>query len=78
MKSVAVIVTHNRIDLLKECLDCVNSQEIPFSRIIVVDNHSSDGTKEYLDKIGDPRYIVIHSEKNLGGAGGFSLGLQEA
>ena len=78
MKTAVVIVTHNRIELLKECLGCVNSQEIPFSRVIVVNNLSTDGTKEYLDGIEDDRYCIIHSEKNLGGAGGFYLALQEA
>ena len=78
MKTAVVIVTHNRIELLKECLGCVNSQEIPFSRVIVVNNFSTDGTKEYLDEIKDERYKVMHSPENLGGAGGFYLALQEA
>lgn len=78
MKTAVVIVTYNRIELLKECLAHVNEQEIPFSRIIVVNNCSTDGTKEYLDSISDERYHVVHSEENLGGAGGFHLALQEA
>ncbi|MCR4675079.1 MAG: glycosyltransferase [Lachnospiraceae bacterium] len=78
MKTAVVIVTHNRIELLKECLGCVNSQEIPFSRVIVVNNLSTDGTKEYLDSISDERYKIIHSRENLGGAGGFYVALQEA
>ena len=78
MKTAVVIVTHNRIELLKECLGCVDSQEIPFSRVIVVNNSSTDGTKEYLDSISDKRYCIIHSEENLGGAGGFYVALKEA
>lgn len=78
MKTAVVIVTHNRIELLKECLGCVNSQEIPFSRVIVVNNQSTDGTKEYLDGITDKRYRILHSKENLGGAGGFYLALSEA
>nr|MCR4674296.1 glycosyltransferase [Lachnospiraceae bacterium] len=78
MKTAVVIVTHNRIELLKECLGCVNSQEIPFSRVIVINNLSTDGTKEYLDTISDERYRIIHSKENLGGAGGFYIALQEA
>lgn len=78
MKNAVAVVTHNRIELLKECLGCINSQEIPFSRVIVVNNSSTDGTKEYLDGISDERYRIIHSKENLGGAGGFYVALQEA
>ena len=78
MKNAVVVVTHNRIKLLKECLGCINSQEIPFSRVIVVNNCSTDGTREYLDQIEDERYCILHSTENIGGSGGFSMALKEA
>ncbi|MCR4796887.1 MAG: glycosyltransferase [Lachnospiraceae bacterium] len=78
MRTIAVIVTYNRIELLKECLGKVDAQEIPFSRIIVVDNASTDGTREYLDSIADPRYVILHAKVNEGGAGGFYRGMEKA
>lgn len=55
MNHAVVIVTYNRLHLLKECLACVCGQTIPFSRVIVVNNCSTDGTKEYLESREDVR-----------------------
>ena len=74
MNNAVVIVTYNRVELLKECLACVCGQTIPFSRVIVVDNHSTDGTAEFLATRED--LDVIREPENLGGAGGFYDGLQ--
>lgn len=76
MNNAVVIVTYNRVELLKECLACVCGQTIPFSRVIVVDNHSTDGTAEFLAARED--LDVIREPENLGGAGGFYDGLQRA
>ena len=43
-----------------------------------MDNCSTDGTSEFLDSLTDTRYLIIHSKENIGGAGGFSLGLKSA
>lgn len=84
MKNGVVIVTYNRLELLRECLACVKGQTFPFSDVIVIDNCSTDGTEEYLDQMKDTwdpslgRIHVIHEETNLGGSGGFYHGLQVA
>ena len=74
MKVVAVIVTFNRKRLLLENVQRLLSQTINIHKIIIVDNCSTDGTKEYLNKNGilDNKNIYYHIlEKNIGGAGGF-------
>ena len=71
------VVTCNRLNLLKECVDAINSQEVPFSKIAIVNNNSNDGTKDFLDSISDERYCIVHSSENLGGAGGFHLALKQ-
>ena len=68
----AAIVTYNRLPLLKESLAAVLAQTNYLSHVIVVDNLSTDGTKEYLDSLHDSRVVVYHADKNLGGAGGFN------
>ena len=73
-----VIVTYNRKELLKECIEACFQQTVKFSKIIVVNNNSTDGTKEYLDSLKNKNLIVIHSKENLGGAGGFHLAIKEA
>lgn len=72
-KNGVVIVTYNRKELLKECIEAVNNQTYPFAKIIVVNNCSTDGTKDYLAKQQKKisSLTVINEEENLGGAGGF-------
>ena len=71
------VVTCNRLSLLKECVEAINSQQYSMEKVVIVNNNSNDGTKEYLDSIKDKRYTVVHSTENLGGAGGFYLALQQ-
>ena len=80
-KIVAVIVTYNRINLLKECLDALIKSDY-HTDILIVNNNSSDGTKEYLDYIHsldvNTKFYVFNLNENLGGAGGFNYGIREA
>lgn len=47
-KIAAVVVTYNRKDLLGQCLDSLLSQSRPLDALYVIDNHSTDGTYDYL------------------------------
>lgn len=72
-----VVVTYNRLNLLKECLQAVEQQTIPCQRIIVIDNCSTDGTHDFLKQYRTrPQYHIIRTERNMGGAGGFSIGIK--
>lgn len=71
-KVSAAIVTYNRLDLLKESLGAVLGQTKYLNHVIVINNKSNDGTKEYLSSLKDERLVVFNSEDNLGGAGGFN------
>lgn len=77
-----VIVTYNRLDKLKKALDSYECQTRPFRNLIVVNNHSTDGTFEYLEfwKGQEAPFskIVISSRENLGGSGGYYLGQKKA
>lgn len=75
-KTVAVIVTYNRLEKLKICLE--KTFQNAFYRVVVIDNNSSDGTSGWLDEHTDPRLVVLHSDRNLGGAGGFKMGFRYA
>lgn len=71
-KNVAtVIVTHNRLNDLKKCINSVRQQSIQCHDIIVVNNGSTDGTKEFLDTQSD---LIVINQDNLGGSGGFYSG----
>jgi GT2 family glycosyltransferase len=73
---IAIIVTFNRLDKLE--LTIQKSLEECFDKIIIVNNNSTDSTKEYLDSLDNNRLIVKHLNKNLGGAGGFNVGFDIA
>ena len=77
-ESVAVVVvTHNRADLLSRMLDGLVSQTRAPDAVIVVDNASGDHTQQVL-KRDDLPLTVIQSAENVGGAGGFRIGMEAA
>jgi rhamnopyranosyl-N-acetylglucosaminyl-diphospho-decaprenol beta-1,3/1,4-galactofuranosyltransferase len=76
-----VVVTHNRADLLARMLDALVVQTYPIATVVVVDNASGDHTQQVLAKIGDRGDLPLHvirSEENVGGAGGFRIGMETA
>lgn len=79
MKNViAVVVTYNRKELLKESIDALINQDYK-CKILIIDNASTDGTREYVDQyINDENIIYKNTGSNLGGAGGFNFGVKEA
>lgn len=74
----AVIVTYNRLELLKKCLQAVLGQTYKSLDVVVVDNASTDGTGEYVKNLKNRRIIYVNTGKNAGGAGGFYRGIKEA
>lgn len=77
-KYTVVIVTYNRKSLLAECIDQVRKQTVRANNIIVVNNSSTDGTGDYLQKLKADNLQVVHCTENVGGAGGFALGVKES
>jgi len=79
---VAVCVTFNRLDKLKNTINAFDSQTVPITELVVVDNASTDSTKEFLStwvkQIGKYRKKVITLDKNYGGSGGFYAGMEYA
>ncbi len=62
-KIAAVVVTYNRKRLLAECLDSLLRQTRPLDGLILIDNHSTDGTHEYLSSRGLSGPLGQPSEK---------------
>lgn len=73
-----VVVTYNRLSLLKECLAALESQTYTLHKIVIIDNCSTDGTEAFLKNLPGGKYHIIRTEQNIGGSGGFSLGLKTA
>jgi len=75
----AIVVTYNRLELLRKCVDSLSKQTHACD-ILIVDNASTDGTDVWIKEISE-RYPQIHYRNtgvNLGGAGGFNCGMRWA
>ena len=73
----AVVVTHRRPDELAKSLDVVSTQSRMVDHLIVVDNDADDRVAELVSAQPVPT-TYIGSRRNLGGAGGFALGMLHA
>lgn len=71
----AVVVTYNRLPLLKQCVDRLRAQTA-ICEILIVNNASTDGTEEWLAV--QTGLLSRNTGSNLGGAGGFNCGMRWA
>lgn len=76
-KIAVVIVTFNRCDELVKTISAIRNQGILENDIIVINNNSSDNTKNILDS-NFKNIQSIHLNENIASAGGFSKGMQTA
>ena len=75
----AIVVTYNRKKLLRESIESLQNQTVNNFDILVVDNASTDNTKEYISDLIDSQQILYENTgANLGGSGGFNFGLKAA
>lgn len=77
-KIAAVVVTYNRKELLKQCLNALLNQSYPLDSVIVIDNASTDGTENLIKKefLSNPKIDYLKLSENTGGAGGFYEGVK--
>ena len=77
MKSpvAAIVVTYNRLELLRQCVEALRAQTAACD-ILIVDNASTDGTAQWL--ASQPNLHYRNTGSNLGGAGGFNFGMRWA
>jgi GT2 family glycosyltransferase len=62
-----VVLTHNRVHLLRKNVENVLLRTSPATHEIVIwNNASTDGTTAFLEALDDPRIRVVNSEKNIG------------
>jgi rhamnopyranosyl-N-acetylglucosaminyl-diphospho-decaprenol beta-1,3/1,4-galactofuranosyltransferase len=74
---VAVVVTRHRTDMLVDSLAALAKQTHPIAHLIVVDNGPDRPAREVVEACGLPA-TWLPSWNNLGGAGGFALGMLHA
>lgn len=71
----ACVLTYNRKETALICLQALLEQTWPVDEIVIFDNGSTDGTKEFLEQagfLGRANLTFLRVEKNRGPAGGFA------
>lgn len=74
---VAVVVTRHRAGMLVDSLHAMAKQTHPIAHLVVVDNGPDQPARDVVDGCGIPA-TYLPSYRNLGGAGGFALGILHA
>ncbi|MEC6798284.1 glycosyltransferase [Photobacterium sp. S4TG1] len=76
-----VVLTYNNLELTKDCLNGIDKNTYyPNYEVIIVDNMSTDGTRDFLNKkySNKDKYKVILNDDNLGFSAGNNIGLAAA
>lgn len=71
-----VVVVYERYERLNKAIDSLLTQSVPVDGVVVVDNTPADRRAEADDRGGKVSWV--HSDRNLGGAGGYALGVLSA
>jgi GT2 family glycosyltransferase len=72
-----IILNYNCRQYIERCLDAVSKVSYPNLEVLVVDNASSDGSAELVEK-KYPFVQLLKSPKNIGFAAGNNLGIAQA
>ena len=73
-----VMPVYNGAAYIKKAVDSVYAQDVPLE-LLVIDDCSTDNTKEILDSYGDKSgFRYFRNNRNLGAAGSRNLGVREA
>src|SRR5207302_5502980 len=70
----AVVVTRHRRELLADSLKIIAAQSRPVDHLVVVDNGPDQPVREVVEAFPLP-CTYLPSHRNMGGAGGFALGM---
>ncbi len=75
MKISVLIPCYNEIKTIGEVVERVKKNINEGDNIIIVDDFSSDGSRELIEKINDNQIIKIFHDKNIGKGGALKTGL---
>lgn len=78
LKICAIVVTYNRKEMLLQCVKALHDQKYNDFDVLIVDNASTDGTKDFIEQHLKANDIYVNTGANLGGSGGFYYGMKYA
>ena len=71
-----IIPTYNRLGLLRQTIESVFAQSDSDYEVVVVDDGSTDGTRDYLESLGTR--VKVLSQENRGPSAARNLGVRNA
>ncbi len=60
-----ILPVYNGGTLVKECVQSILNQTLSGFNLVVLDNHSNDGTLQWIESLKDSRIIIYPSEEKL-------------
>ena len=72
-----IIATYNRADFLGEAIQSALDQHVDDLEVVVVDDGSTDNTREVVNRLADPRVIYLYQE-NRGATAACNRGIAES
>lgn len=74
--SYAVIIpVHNKKEVIEKCIKTVSRQTVPANQIIIIDDKSTDGTRELLEQM-DYKFKLLLLDDNIGKANATNKALE--
>jgi glycosyltransferase involved in cell wall biosynthesis len=65
MKLTVMVLVYNEAKTILQAVKEIEKIREPDKEIIIVDNCSTDGTRELLKQLGTDQYTVVYNEKNI-------------
>ncbi len=77
MRFVVVVPVYNARSWIGKCLKSIQEQTVSGFRCIVVDDHSTDGTGEFVERVvqNDPRFRVVRNPTRRGALANIITGI---
>ena len=73
-----IIPCFNEIRTIREIIFKVKNSPIKNKEIIIIDNCSTDGTREFLKNINDEELTIVFNKRNIGKGGSLAKGISLA
>jgi len=77
-KISVIIPTYNRKNLIENAITSVLNQTYKNLEVLIIDDGSTDNTKEIIDKFSDKRVKYIKLKENLGSSNARNIGIKMA
>ncbi|MDC7953825.1 glycosyltransferase family 2 protein [Liquorilactobacillus mali] len=72
-----IVAAYNAEDTIEECVDSILNQKTRYSLIVeIIDDGSTDSTKQILNKYTNRHNVIVTSQKNQGFSGARNTGLK--